>query len=284
MGRHKSTLALMDLIKRAIDIYSPRTVRGVFYDLVRQNVIPNTINAYRRVQYATQAAREDKVIGWLDIIDPGRDPLELTTWRALDDFKLDVPDMLTIDPWPDERPVVWVEKAAQIDPLWRICREYRLPLYFGRGYDSWTSLYLLANECRQRTVPVVWIFGDHDPSGLDIPRALKAFLNRWEIEMPEMKRLALNRDQIHERKLPPQKVKDDEWQKSQGKGKKKGDPRAEAYKIQYGKECWELDALGPTEIQSLLRGAIAMQLDLDHLKSVLAQEKADREDLRELLA
>ena len=134
---------------------------------------------------------------------------------------------------------------------------------------------MLANK---HTYTLILVFGDHDPAGMCIPNALEEFLNEHaERGQFEIQRLGLNMDQVTERRLPPQRVKDDEYALELGKSK--GDPSAEAYKEEFGTECWELDALSPAEIQGLLRAALAERVDQSAIESVKKLEPQMRDDL-----
>jgi hypothetical protein len=59
----------------------------------------------------------------------------------------------------------------------------------------------------------------------------------------DLKRLALNMDQVETYSPPPNPAKIT-------------DSRATAYILQYGNESWELDALEPTVIADLIRNAV----------------------------
>ena len=64
----------------------------------------------------------------------------------------------------------------------------------------------------------------------------------------EVRRIALNIDQVRRYNPPPNFAKED-------------DTRYAAYVEQFGEECWELDALCPTVIADLIRVEIEAMID-----------------------
>jgi hypothetical protein len=79
---------------------------------------------------------------------------------------------------------------------------------------------------------VVLHLGDHDPSGLDMTRDLRDRLSLYSRAAVDVQRVALNMDQVGVFNPPPNFAKE-------------SDKRFEAYRRQYGDQCWELDALPP---------------------------------------
>jgi hypothetical protein len=114
--------------------------------------------------------------------------------------------------------------------------------------------------------PVVLHLGDHDPSGLDMTRDNLDRLEMFARRGVEVRRLALNMDQVDRWRPPPNPAKET-------------DTRFAAYAEQFGKECWELDALDPTVIADLIRGEVEGMLDVGAWNSALAEETANRASL-----
>lgn len=88
----------------------------------------------------------------------------------------------------------------------------------------------MGKDHRERRV--ILHLGDHDPSGIDMTRDISDRLELFGADV-EVKRIALNWDQIDEFTPPPNPAK-------------LSDSRAGAYIAEYGDESWELDALEPT--------------------------------------
>jgi hypothetical protein len=79
----------------------------------------------------------------------------------------------------------------------------------------------------------------------------------------EVRRLALNIDQIDRYVPPPNPAKE-------------SDSRYAAYTKAYGAECWELDALDPTVIAELIRVEVQSLIDVAAWDSALAEEAENR--------
>ena len=102
--------------------------------------------------------------------------------------------------------------------------------------------------------------GDHDPSGIDMSRDNASRLNMFSRNgLFQLKRLALNYDQVEEYSPPPNPAKTT-------------DTRYEVYRNKYGEDSWELDALDPTVIQELIMAAV-----LDHRDDDLWEAKVNEE-------
>ncbi len=117
-------------------------------------------------------------------------------------------------------------------------------------------------------VPVVLHLGDHDPNGLDMTRDNRDRLALFARHKVEVRRLALNMDQIEQHRPPPNFAKE-------------ADTRFPAYAKQFGENCWELDALDPAVIENMIRAEVQSLLDLDNWEAALAQETANRARLEE---
>ena len=117
---------------------------------------------------------------------------------------------------------------------------------------------------------VILHLGDHDPSGIDMTRDIVdrmiTFLGGDEIEVD---RLALNWDQIQVYNPPPNFAK-------------QTDSRYETYEAKFGDESWELDALEPQVISTLIENAILSIRDDDLWDEKLKEEKAEDEKLRKV--
>jgi hypothetical protein len=84
---------------------------------------------------------------------------------------------------------------------------------------------------------------------------------------PEFRRLALNINQVRQYQPPPNPAK-------------LSDSRARDYVVKYGKSSWELDALEPTVLDTLIRDNILAIRNEDLWKESLAEEKEHKSNLR----
>jgi hypothetical protein len=97
--------------------------------------------------------------------------------------------------------------------------------------------------------PVIIHLGDHDPSGVDMTRDIRERLELFEADV-EVRRIALNMDQVEEHQPPPNPAK-------------LTDSRATGYIREHGRSSWELDALDPTLLDQLIEEEIWSWRDID---------------------
>ena len=92
--------------------------------------------------------------------------------------------------------------------------------------------------------------GDHDPSGKDMSRDIEDRINLFTGNKCdiEIRRIALNMDQIELYNPPPNPAKIT-------------DSRANGYIAEYGDESWELDALEPNVINKLITDNVYSVMD-----------------------
>jgi hypothetical protein len=176
----------------------------------------------------------------------------------------------------DVRVVVVLEKAALAGIVHPACKDLDTPLLAARGYSSATLFYEIAKE---RICPaleagqdvVVLHLGDHDPSGLDMTRDLRDRLSLYARQGVDVWRVALNMDQVAAFQPPPNPAKE-------------SDKRFDAYRREYGDQCWELDALPPEELARLTREAIEEHIDWPQRGDSTAVIEERQASLRKLVA
>ena len=85
----------------------------------------------------------------------------------------------------------------------------------------------------------------------------------------EVRRIALNMDQIEQYDPPPNPVKgsDSRWRK---------------YAEEHGNNSWELDALEPKVLDDLIQDAITTHVDMDKWDEAVREEDEKRADLAKL--
>jgi hypothetical protein len=131
----------------------------------------------------------------------------------------------------------------------------------------WAAGQRLIEYQRNGQTPVVIYLGDHDPSGLDMDKDIQRRLEMFTGGRVEFQRLALNLHQIQQFNPPPNPVK-------------VTDSRHVGYRKRFGDACWELDALNPTTIDQLIRGAVGRLRDEKKWAAAVEEEEAMRHDLR----
>lgn len=123
------------------------------------------------------------------------------------------------------------------------------------------------NEQRVRVI----YLGDYDPSGVDMIRDIYdrtvEFIEGKELDIDfQIEPIALTREQIDHYNPPPNPAK-------------RTDPRAKGFIEAHGSTSWEVDALKPEVLNTILENAILKYIDLPLYNEVLKQEEEDKQKL-----
>jgi hypothetical protein len=258
------------------------TLRQLYYQFVARAWLPNKDIEYKRLGSIINDARLAGLIDWDYIVDrtreingafggfdsPGAAVSSVAGWYS-------------IDVWRGQtaRVEAWVEKEALVDVLAQGVRGTRIPYFACRGYTSASALWqasqriqgYLDEEGVERVV--ILHLGDHDPSGIDMTRDIRdrfdTFLSGdgYQPENVEIRRIALNMDQVRQYDPPPNPAK-------------LTDSRVGGYIARFGSSSWELDALNPTILGDLLRTNIAAEIDSSLWDERVEQESTEKDVLR----
>lgn len=276
-----ATLGTIDAANRIIADYQAQgftlTLRQLYYQFVARDLITNTTQSYKRLGSIIADARLAGMVDWEAIEDRTRNLLELPTWGSPSDLLRESAEQYLTDKWADQprRVEVWIEKEALVGVIQRVCWDYNVPYFACRGYSSLTEQYKAGQRFENYFLNasqdvIVLHLGDHDPSGLDMTRDNADRLDSLSHQTPvEVRRLALNMDQVLQYNPPfnPAKLTDS---------------RASGYIRKYGDKSWELDALEPNVIDTLIRNEIEKILDRAAWDASLAREQEQRSKLRTL--
>jgi hypothetical protein len=250
------------------------TVRQLFYQFVARGLIENNFNNYKRLTVIIDDARQAGLIDWDHLEDRTRALRIYPSWKGPEAFLLSVVRRYREDLWEgqDYRPEVWIEKAALLGVIEPICNEYRVPHFPTIGNTSQSEMREAGERYRgyleRGLIPVPLHLVDHDPNGIDMTRDLIRRLELFAGEEIEVRRVALNMDQVREYNPPANFAKELDNNKA-------------AYVEQFGtEECWELDALAPPVIEALIRAELEELIDFDEWN----ERKEAEEKNRKLLA
>lgn len=231
------------------------TVRQLYYQLVARDIIANTLNDYKRVAGLINDAKLAGMIDWDALEDRTREFVSQTRWVDGPHILRAARDSFHVDMWVGQevRPFVIVEKEALVGVLEGVCREYDIPLLAARGYPSGSVLREFAVK---QIIPsmnegqnvIVFHLGDHDPSGIDMTRDLEERITLFSDEHIEVRRIALNMNQIEEQRPPENPAKTT-------------DSRFMSYRRKFGSSSWELDALSPTYLADLITSEVTPLID-----------------------
>lgn len=218
-------------------------------------------------------ARLAGLVDWDFLVDRTRELVSVTHWASPGEIMNAVAAGYRIDKWETQqfRPEIWVEKEALAGVFDHVCRRLDVPLFACRGYTSqsemWRAAQRLGEYAEKGQTPVIFHFGDHDPSGIDMTRDVDDRLALFIGEGIEINRLALNMAQIKEFNPPPSPAKIT-------------DSRARSYIDIYGDDSWELDALEPDALVELVENAIDGIRDEDEWNLKVDEEKEQLATLR----
>jgi len=255
------------------------TVRQLYYRLVADYGMPNCIQSYKRVVSAMTSARWDRTVKFDAFIDRDR-----TVFGETDAEPTDLDQKVRtatnqVQAWMsnyskhrwENQPnfvEIWIEKKALQGVFEDVAIRRDVALCPCKGYPSLTFLKeardrFLEAQDRDQDVKIIY-FGDHDPSGDDIPRSLEENLERMGVEV-EVIRVALTKEQVMAWNLPPAPTKatDSRTKNWDGIGQV------------------ELDAVKPKQLRAMAQEAVDELFDRDLYEDLMAQEREERAQYRE---
>lgn len=281
------------------------TLRQLYYQFVARGLIANKQTEYKRLGSIVNDARLAGLLDWNYIVDRTRNLSDLAHWDNPAEIVAAIASQFRLARW-DRQPVrveVWVEKEALAGVVQRVCQRLDVPFFACRGYvsqsESWAAGQRVGRYVRSGQRVVILHLGDHDPSGIDMTRdnserlldfvlkdhvrgagrsmiasevgrdMAKVFYLQldYEGQMPvEVKRIALNMDQVEEYEPPPNPAK-------------LTDSRVAGYLDRFGDQSWELDALPPDVLARLIEDEVEVLRD----ENLWSEAAAEEEEHRELL-
>jgi hypothetical protein len=249
------------------------SLRQLFYQLVARGIIPNTVQAYKRLGDLVSKARLAGLVDWDMIEDRGRETVVPPMWESPAEVVDAAARQFAIDRWANQHSYVEVivEKAALEGILIPVCRELGVRFTASRGYCSQSVMYEIGKRLERmssdkgKDVHILYL-GDHDPSGIDMTRDVAERLSLFSHSLVSVTRLALNAEQI------------EEWHPPENPAKQT-DSRFGAYMAKFGTLSWELDAVDPTTLGNLVRGAVTELRDSARYSLAMAKEQRMRQEL-----
>lgn len=249
------------------------TLRQVYYQLVARDHIPNRIQEYSKLSRILVFGRMNGLVDWDHIEDRLRRPW-IPHWNeGVVDALKDTMDQYRLDRQRGQEKYieVWTEKDAVSNILKRSSIFYHIRLVVNRGYTSCSAIkeaFDRMDGC-DRMAMILYV-GDHDPSGLDMIRDIKDRLNEFGLPDFEMIHVALTMAQIEEFDPPPNPAKIT-------------DPRAAWYIRTHGSESWELDALRPEVLSTIVDSAIHENVDINKFLKIRTKEDWDKKELEKIM-
>lgn len=271
------TLAIISMADRIATDYQRRgfnlTLRQLYYQFISRDFFPNSEKSYDKLGRIVNDARLAGLIDWHHLEDRGREAHGVSWLGHEPDEQAELIRRaqygFTLDLWAgqERRIEVWVEKQALEEVAERAARSYRVGHFACKGYVSQSEMWTAGRRMREASLagqtPLVLHLGDHDPSGIDMTRDIQERLSMFAETDIEVRRIALNMAQIDDLNPPPNPAK-------------VTDSRFAEYQAIYGSESWELDAVEPEALITLIENEIASEVDINLFNEQVEAEHEGR--------
>lgn len=269
--RTGAELALIyDAIYRISEADEPMTLRGLFYRLVSDGLIPKQENEYDKTGRYLLKLRREGIVPYDWIADSTRWMRKPRTYGSLEEALAHTAHTYRRAVWDDQPSYVelWCEKDTLAGALYQETEPWDVPLLVCRGFTSETYVYSAAEAIRAYDRPTcIYLLTDHDPSGVAIARhverRIRAFLPESEIHV---ERIAVMEAQIVRWHLSTRPTK-------------ASDSRSKGFRG----ESVELDAIPPATLRALVRACIERHIDEATLAQTRAVERLERVSLAALI-
>jgi hypothetical protein len=271
--RNRRSKAEVEELEAAIYVVAtaeqPCTIRGVFYRIMSQGLVPKSEPGYRQVQnrILLMRRRGDLPYGWIS--DGTRWRIKPKTYSGVDVALADTAAFYRRALWQDEdvHLEIWSEKDAIRSVIEPVTYEYDVPLMVARGFASESFLWATAQDIvEDDKYTVIYQLGDHDPSGVDSWRDIRTKLRRFAPDIDfGFERIAVTPEQIDRYELPTRPTK-------------KSDSRAGGF----AGDSVEVDALPSPVLRDLVRGVIERWIDPEAWRLNKIAEDSEREVLHRI--
>jgi hypothetical protein len=285
---NKTSKKVADAITKTVMIdlwdYRPLTVRQVYYQLVSKLIIKNKLSEYKKVSKILVKLRVDETIPWMAIHDTTRTTTEKRGYSNVGLWLRDI--FRSISPeyygrcYVQNQPAyveVSLEKQALASivesELWPFCTRLNVI----RGQSSATLVEEISKRFDRAIMrgqkPILLHYGDLDPSGIAIPKAIEKNLKDRHGIDAEVVRIGLTPEQVKKYQLP-QSID----------AVKKKDPNYKSWVARYGENqtAVELDALHPETLKEILRESLYQVYDMEGMAHEKERERKDREMIRQV--
>ena len=264
---------LIEAMYTVTEAAQPITGRGVGYKLFTARLIPSMArNEMQRVYRLLKEARERGIIPWEWIVDETREIERVSTWSNPAAYARTVARSYRRDFWDQQpiRVIVVSEKGTVRGLLRPVLDDFAVGFQVMHGFSSATIVHDISQDDDGRPLIILYV-GDFDPSGMfmsavDLPNRF----SKYDGDHVTLKRIALTSKQVTG--LPSFPATD-----------KRKDPRFKWFVKNYGKRCWELDAMDPNDLRACVTKEIKKLIEPTAWKRCEAVNKAEQELLRTVL-
>jgi hypothetical protein len=254
------------------------TLRHLFYRLVGQGLLDKTEAGYKRLGNYTRDWRRAGTMPYSALADNTRwyygavryeSPKEAIV-GALKNYKRDL--------WQDwdVHIEIWTEKDAMVSILLSEADPLGVQVFSTRGYASIGSMANTAapsikEHLEQGKQVRIFYFGDHDPSGKDIDRAVKTEIGRhledYEMDNFHFARVAVLAEDVEKYNLPTRPTKET-------------DSRSE----NFNGDSVELDTMDIRVIKQRVRDCILEDIPEVYMMVALEKERLDQDLIARLVS
>lgn len=276
-GLNRATVDLITDINDVLDKYDRMTVRQVFYQMAVRHIVGLSDSGYTQVQHAIKEGRKRGFIRWDKIADRHRIPYQISMWNSVESFKGEIVTTYRKDVWQSQNVYleVWFEKMALYDIFSNILSKYGIMIQPTVGYASVTIIHDAVTDrfskYKDRKCGILY-FGDHDPSGVDIDRAIidelqdKHIIGMMNGNTISFERKALNYEDIEKYDILPNIDK-------------VTDKRLVTYKKAGFEMQAEIDALPPDILEQRIKSVLDL-LNAETFNKCIDIESEEKTELR----
>ena len=277
-GRSRATLELLKVCQEIIRETAPITIRGVAYRLFVLGRIDSMAKSNVQAVGRTLGwAREENLVDWDSIVDESRQVERQPHWKDLESYGEAVAQSYRRDFWSHQshRLLLISEKSTVAGILRPVLDAYGVSFFTAHGFNSKTKMHDFAEDVLRDPRRTVFLYvGDFDPSGMfmskvDMPKRLAKY--GCASDTYTLTRIALTDGDVnsHSRNLPSFQAEE-----------KKTDPRHSWYVSNYGKRCWEVDAMDPNDLRDRIKSEIERYVEPGDWQQHKNIEQAQRETTR----
>jgi hypothetical protein len=272
-GMAQRSLDLIEAMRSVAKAAQPITGRGVGYKLFAQGLIPSmATNEMQRVYRLLKEARERGIIPWRWIVDETRELERVSTWADPADYAHSVARSYRRDFWDQQprRVMVVSEKGTVRGVLSPVLDDFAVGFQVMHGFSSATIVHDISEDDDGRPLIILYV-GDFDPSGMFMSEAdLPNRFAKYDGDHVTLKRIALTREHLNGLLSFPATDK-------------RKDPRYPWFVKNYGKRCWELDAMDPNDLRACVKREIKKLIEPVAWKRCEVVNRAEQESLKTIL-
>jgi hypothetical protein len=273
-SRAQASTDLINAMYAAAKKTQPNTGRGIGYQLFTVNMIPSMARKeMARVYRLLKEAREEGKIPWGWIVDETREEERVGTWDDPAQYARCVARGYRRDFWNQQKHRVLVvsEKGTVRGLLQPVLDEYAVGFRVMHGFTSATTAHDLAEDDDGRPLIILYV-GDFDPSGMYMSEEdLPARFAKYNGDHIKLKRIALIPKQL--KGLPSFPASD-----------KRKDPRYKWFVANYGRRCWEIDAMNPNDLRRIVKREIVKLIEPAAWERCKIVNEAERESLQTVMS